>query len=405
VEFKLSAIGSTPKLAIVDDASTVTFERLLLNRADNKRITLASRSALPLAWKVRPDDLAAVEGEGGADGKPDCSIAPTSGVIAPGDVVDVRITFHARAADVLQRSFHIDVSDYHKGMTLEPPQEPVLGVVETLPVELNAEAYNIDVDVLWPNPESEAEDGTKSGVNGIDFGAFKVVDAQESALTLVNRGKYDVGFKFVMRGKLMREILSFEPSEGTLEPGGTELKVEVKLKTEGELDLVANTDVRIQFTEILTGEMMNDLTMPLKLWAHAVYSKYAVVPRGINFGPMIYSSQRERSFELQNTGEFAFKYGLRDFDAEPTDESKGSELKLSNFTMSPPAGEVEAGGAVTITIKFDAGADAQAFRSMVAIDVADCEPSHDPLGLQYELLGEACISGIDTFDWQSMFEE
>ena len=49
VEFKLSAIGSTPKLAIVDDASTVTFERLLLNRADNKRITLASRSALPLA--------------------------------------------------------------------------------------------------------------------------------------------------------------------------------------------------------------------------------------------------------------------------------------------------------------------------------------------------------------------
>ena len=79
VEFKLSAIGSTPKLAIVDDASTVTFERLLLNRADNKRITLASRSALPLAWKVRPDDLAAVEGEGGADGKPDFSIAPTSG--------------------------------------------------------------------------------------------------------------------------------------------------------------------------------------------------------------------------------------------------------------------------------------------------------------------------------------
>ena len=61
VEFKLSAIGSTPKLAIVDDASKVTFERLLLNRADNKRITLASRSALPLAWKVRADDLAAVE--------------------------------------------------------------------------------------------------------------------------------------------------------------------------------------------------------------------------------------------------------------------------------------------------------------------------------------------------------
>ena len=54
VEFKLSAIGSTPKLAIVDDASTVTFERLLLNRADNKRITLASRSALPPRGRCAP---------------------------------------------------------------------------------------------------------------------------------------------------------------------------------------------------------------------------------------------------------------------------------------------------------------------------------------------------------------
>ena len=42
---------------------------------------------------------------------------------------------------------------------------------------------------------------------------------------------------------------------------------------------------------------------------------------------------------------------------------------------------------------------------MVAIDVADREPSHDPSGLQYELLGEACIPGIDTSDWQSTFEE
>ena len=179
----------------------------------------------------------------------------------------------------------------------------------------------------------------------------------------------------------------------------------MKLKTEGELDLVANTDVRIQFTEILTGEMMNDLTMPLKLWAHAVYSKYAVVPRGVNFGPMIYSSQRERSFELQNTGEFAFKYGLRDFDAEPTDESKGSELKLSNFTRRRRRARWRRAAPSRSRSSSTPAPTRAAFRSMVAIDVADREPSHDPSGLQYELIGESCIPGIDTSDWQSTFEE
>ena len=39
-----------------------------------------------------------------------------------------------------------------------------LGVVQTFVVSLTAEAYDIAVDVKWPNPE----------VDGLDFGAFKV---------------------------------------------------------------------------------------------------------------------------------------------------------------------------------------------------------------------------------------
>ena len=55
VLFPISAIGSTPVLAL--DAEKIEFERLLLRRSDYKTLTLYSRSAMPLRWAVRAEDL------------------------------------------------------------------------------------------------------------------------------------------------------------------------------------------------------------------------------------------------------------------------------------------------------------------------------------------------------------
>ena len=61
------------------------------------------------------------------------------------------------------------------------------------------------------------------------------------------------------------------------------------LKTAEELDLRLNTDVRVQFTELLTNETLQDLAMPVKVSCHAVFSQFTIVPNhGLNFGPMVY---------------------------------------------------------------------------------------------------------------------
>lgn len=41
----------------------------------------------------------------------------------------------------------------------------------------------------------------------------------------------------------------------------------------------------------------------------------------------------------------------------------------------------------------------------MAIDVVDRNPSDSPSGFPYEFLGESCIAGINTFDFNSIFEE
>ena len=41
----------------------------------------------------------------------------------------------------------------------------------------------------WPDTES---------YEGLQFGSFKVVDEQNSSLEVVNSGKYQVGYKFLL---------------------------------------------------------------------------------------------------------------------------------------------------------------------------------------------------------------
>ena len=109
-------------------------------------------------------------------------------------------------------------------------------------------------------------------------------------MTLHNNGKYEVGYKVLMRKRPVKDVLVFTPPEGTLAPGATQ-KLEVVLKTAEELDLRLNTDVRVQFTELLTNETLQDLAMPVKVSCHAVFSQFTIVPNhGLNFGPMVYNA-------------------------------------------------------------------------------------------------------------------
>ena len=101
----------------------------------------------------------------------------------------------------------------------------MLGTVATLPVELKAEAYDIKVQVEWPTYEGQGGEEEPPAYQGLDFGSFKVVDEQRrpkegkgDTLTLINEGKYEVGFKFVFKSKLMRSILTLTPNEASSSP-------------------------------------------------------------------------------------------------------------------------------------------------------------------------------------------
>ena len=90
---------------------------------------------------------------------------------------------------------------------------------------------------------------------------------------VVNSGKYQVGYKFLLRKPPTRDVITLTPSEGTLEPDSRG-KVDVLLKTAQELSLKDNHDIRVQFTELLTGEVIQELTMPVKVQGHLLLTTY-----------------------------------------------------------------------------------------------------------------------------------
>ena len=52
-------------------------------------------------------------------------------------------------------------------------------------------------------------------------------------------------------------------------------------------------------------------SIPIKISARSVYSKYAVSPvSDINFGAMLINTKKTRAFSIENRGEFDFRYSV-----------------------------------------------------------------------------------------------
>lgn len=85
---------------------------------------------------------------------------------------------------------------------------------------------------------------------------------------------------------------------------------EIKLRT------TKNTsDIVLNILEGKSQETHNSI--PINVNVNAVFSKYSITPlKNINFGPMQYGEQVNRTFEVRNEGLFEFKFALCDYKDE-----------------------------------------------------------------------------------------
>ena len=89
---------------------------------------------------------------------------------------------------------------------------------------------------------------------------------------------------------------------------------------------------------------------------------------------------------------------------ESVKHNDSGKLLIGPFHISPAVGVVQAGLSHTVTIECHPEASKR-FHEIISVDIADRNPQIDPTGVEYELLSDACIPGIDNTDFKSIFEE
>lgn len=362
------------------------FERLLLNHQEDKTFFLENVSAISVVWRLRVERVSE-----------DFRFSPTEGVVKPFQKIPVLVAFHAVSEAVHRFELQVEYSDADTALAVDERRHCTSFVV-------CGEAYKIDVCSF-----EETTDGTGDG--RLEFGLVRVGEKHTRSFTIRNRGKYNIKHVISCRTAISREYFAIEPSEAVLEPDQVST-VNVTFQSKREVVLHDCKDVKCVIIEMISGEPCREFVIYTS--AHAVFSKFRLQPnRGINFGPNRFNDQvKSRRVEIRNDGDFPFKFRVTANVTEGLEELtidtplRPSTLAVGQFAVVPDCGTVDPGATAALDVTFQPKESAVYFET-VRIDISGRRVDDADAGktLLYELIGESCYPGINSTDFDSIFEE
>ncbi|KAJ8272065.1 hypothetical protein COCON_G00109240 [Conger conger] len=384
----------------------------------DKGLTLRNATPLSAAWRLVGVDKLGEE----------FSVAQDHGIVPPRSEFCLQMHFRSAKAANLKRAVSMEVSDV----------ENILGLVQTEHIQIQAEAYDVALDISFP----------KGADGGLDFGTLKVSDEAKLSVTLKNRGKYEIAFKFVLKSpdpglSELDSMFSITPQKGSLNPNERPTPVQVLFRHNQE---VFARDQQLLYCQVIEPNLAEGgetiACIPIKVSLQSVFSKYSVMPStDINFGPLVYGSRKTRTFTVENKGHFEIRFtisrmskdqplatqkkGIGPLKRSRSRESQSSKnsrarrhdfvqkeaaaaaqtrITMGVFTVSPGFGALAPGAQQVVTV--DCVADQTGkWEEFLVLDVADRDPSDHPDGVPYQLAAEVCVPEILCRDFSSIFEE
>ncbi|KAG7386322.1 hypothetical protein PHYPSEUDO_000450 [Phytophthora pseudosyringae] len=385
------------------------FEQLLLKRQDEKTFYIENTSAVAVSWHLLSEGLPA-----------DFRIFPVEGTIKPLQKTPVIVVFSAMTEAVHEFPLQIEFSDAESALQVSDRNR-------SLELTLCGEAYKIDVSSFDNEagevPSQAATSGAATistaravaGDGSLDFGLVRVGEKHSRSFNIKNRGKYSIKYILAIRSAVTREYFTIEPSEMVLEPRQSS-SVNVTFTSKSEVTLRDCKDIKCTIIEMLSGEACREFYVYTS--ARSVFSKFRLQPnRGINFGPHKYNDQAQtKRIEIRNDGEFPFKFRVQASRPATAREKtellmidtplSPSTLGLGQFAISPDCGTVDPGVTVGLDVVFqpkECAVHSETLR--IEVSGRNEEDTVETNKLLYELVGESCYPGINTTDYESIFEE
>eukprot|EP00605_Chrysophyceae_sp_TOSAG23-4_P000636 GSChrysophyteH1.ASY1.ANO1.717.1 assembled CDS len=380
------------KLAAAEaDAFTFDFDRLLVGKTDSKSFTVKNTSYLPVAWEI---DL------GSFKDSANVTISPDAGVIPVNGEAEVTVSFTSPEPIVLEGDFKLKFSDAENGLSTEDR----VGVRD---FKVLTEAYDIQSVAL--NAEGQEENGS-----AIDYGIVRVGDYASQIVKIGNKGKYQIGYKFVISKPALASLVTITDGEGVIDAGETQAQIKLTFcSKDAEMVLRGNRDIKVQISEPLSGEVVE--TFPIYISADARFNRFRLQPsKGVTFGAVRFDAEaKTKRVELRNESKFDFTYVIcpksaevDELDALDAPALASDPLVVGAFKITPRIGRVSPGETVGIDMTFDPnGCDLARERLRVCISGVDPNDNAAQVLRNFEVTGESCFPAILNKDVDSIFEE
>ncbi|XP_048461536.1 hydrocephalus-inducing protein homolog [Rhincodon typus] len=276
---------------------------------------------------------------------------------------------------------------------------------------------------------------------GIDFGIIKVFDSVKQTITLKNKGKYEIGYRFLLQPTKrdmpdLNSLFTIQPMKGSLLPNDRATHIYINFHCKTTTEIKEEPILRCLVIEPTLGDGGEIIaSIPVKVSVFAIFTTYQILPAGeVNFGIVLFGNRKSRTFILENNCEFDFRYCIFKMSAViPRQSKKGgndvgggskvgkaqdkadgipkqkeqtpqARLTVGMFTIFPGYGVVLPGAQQSITV--DCSADQIGkHEELLCIDITDRDPDSYPSGIPYGLVIECCAPSIVVDDIASIFEE
>ena len=448
------------KLASLKEALTLDFDRILINKVENRTFEIKNTCLLPVTWEIDAGDF---------NESPNIKITPMSGEVKVGSTQVIRIEFTSPEPKMLSGKFSLKFSDAEGGLQTNTR-------VSVRKFAAVAEAYQITTVSLTST-------GSEEGGSEIDFGLVRVGDFAKQSMKLANKGKYKIAYKVNIVKPAIANLIKIEPMEGFIEAGAAPAEIVATFcSANGEVQLKQNKDVKIEISEPLTGESV--AIFPLYVNAEARFNRYRMQPaKGVSFGAVRFDAEaKTKRVEIRNEGKFDFTFvvcaaqseideidsldpkafacyaygtpaalrknelgenylekvggagaGGKDAKAAPA-KGKGAPaaatpsstsnplvqdpdslaeaavpddpLVVGAFTILGRVGVVQPGATGFFDMKFDpSGSQGTKEKLRICITGIDHHDAPAQLLRSFEVTGESCIPAITNEDYESIFEE
>ncbi|RNF21339.1 hydin-like protein [Trypanosoma conorhini] len=388
----VSCIGTRPAVTLDGKKDLlVQYGRCLITRQEEKVITIANDSLMPIRWRIA-----------GVDNLPmEFALNSTSGLLDVNGIYPLEVVFKPTRPGVHNVALKVEVTDAEETL------------FESLPLTIKAEAH--DVVVEWSRR--------------VDFKLMHVGETRKETVLILNKSAYEVGY-LLRLPKPLQGLITLNPSEGIMRglvgfKDASLATVEVTIRFDREGEIPASLGViEASFFDPLANELLFPV-QSIPVSGEAWYNRFSIKPSCIDFGSCVANQSKQCSFELRNTGRFPLNFRLFNYKNGPAlpqqDDEEGVEKKhrkaaksdavfqLGAFTVSPSTGSVAVGDSFLFQVVTVQGTGSS-HKETLGIYVDHCDPETEAKGIPFELVASITTPGIvadlsSLVDVETIFEE